>query len=251
MNKDTALITGAAGGIGLALVHRLARSGHHLFLTDVSERVHEVAQHLKETYNVRVQSECVDLGVEDEVRQLARQAITAMDGCAILVNCAGVSPKGNGGPIPLEALKISEWEHVHRINLVAPVILCQEIIPHMAENKYGRVVNVASRSGRMHVPPAGLDYHASKSALIGLSRALAGIYAGDGITVNCVAPGRVDTPMTKTTSPELLAQAKEMIPAGRFASADEIAASIEFLASPDASYMTGCCMDVNGGVYMN
>src|SRR3546814_8153948 len=146
---------------------------------------------------------------------------------------------------------VKDWEYCHRINLVAPFVLCREIIPQMVAAGYGRVVNIASRAGRMHVPPAGLDYHASKSGLIGMSRALAGIYAEYGITVNCVAPGRVDTPLTNTTRPELLEHAKSLIPARRFSSPDEIAASVEFLVSPDASYVTGSCIDVNGGVYMN
>lgn len=251
MKKNTALITGAAGGIGAALARRLARSGHSLFLTDFSESVHSLAKELVAEHKIETWSECVDVSNEDELRLLARRAVDTMGGCAILVNCVGVSPKGNGGPIPLESVQISEWDQIMRINLTAPFILCQEVIPHMAQVGYGRVVNVASRSGRMHVPPAGLDYHASKAGLIGLSRALAGIYASQGVTVNCVAPGRVDTPMTQKTSAELLHQARKLIPAGRFASPDEIAASIEFLVSPDASYISGSCLDVNGGVYMN
>lgn len=251
MNKNTAFITGAAGGIGSALAKRLARTGHNLFLTDYNESVHELATALTNEYKIQAWSECADISDEEALRALAARAIETMGGCAILVNCAGVSPKGNGGPIPLESVTIAEWDKVMRINLTAPFILCQEIIPQMAQAGYGRVVNVASRSGRMHVPPAGLDYHASKAGMIGLSRALAGIYACNGVTVNCVAPGRVDTPMTKTTKPELLAQAQQLIPARRFASPDEIAASIEFLVSPDASYISGSCMDVNGGVYMN
>lgn len=249
MNKKTALITGAASGIGLALASRLASTGHTLYLLDRSETVATTAEQLR-ALGADVLYEVVDVSIEADLIRTSRNARERMEGCAILVNCAGVSPKGNGGPIPLKDLTVEGWEYTHRINLVAPVMLCREMIPFMAEAGYGRVVNIASRAGHMHVGPAGLDYHASKAALIGVSRALAGIYAEQGVTVNCVAPGRVDTPLSKTTRPELLEQARNLIPARRFASPDEIAASIEFLVSFDASYVTGSCMDVNGGAYM-
>lgn len=250
MTQLTALITGAAGGIGYALTKRLVDTGHTLYLTDCSERVHEVAHELS-THGAKIWAETADLALETDLMRIARNAREKLQGCAILINCGGMTLKTNGGPIPLEALDVAAWEHVHRVNLLAPIVLCRELIPCMSEAGYGRVVNVASRAGRMHVPPAGLEYHASKAGLIGVSRALAGIYADQGITINCVAPGRVDTPMTKATSPDLLTQARAAIPARRFASADEVAAAIEFLVSPDASYITGSCLDVNGGVYMS
>lgn len=250
MKPQTALITGAASGIGLALAHRLARTGHTLYLTDRSDDVHGVARELS-AQGITAWSGTADLAVEADLKRVARDALDKLQGCAILVNCAGMTLKVNGGPIPLEDLDIEAWERLHRVNLVAPLVMCREIVPQMAEAGYGRVINVASRAGRMHVPPAGLEYHSSKAGLIGASRALAGVYASRGVTVNCVAPGRVDTPMCAATNPALLAQAKAAIPAGRFASADEIAASIAFLASPEASYITGSCLDVTGGVYMN
>lgn len=250
MNNKTALITGAASGIGLAVVHRLAAKGYSLSLVDRDEKVMGLAAQLS-TSGVSAHAFVADVAQEEQLIKLAKDAIKAMGQVSVLVNCAGVSPKGNGQAIPLESITVEGWEYCHRINLIAPFILCRELIPYMAKAGYGRVVNIASRSGRMYVAPAGIDYHSSKAALIGMSRALAGIYAEQGVTVNCVAPGRVDTPMTSTTRPELLEEAKSLIPAHRFASADEIAASVEFLVSPDASYVTGSCMDVNGGAYMN
>jgi len=250
MKRRTALITGAASGIGLALAKRLADSGHTLYLTDRNEDVHDVARSLS-AQGAGAWAETADLALEADLTRIARNARERLQGCAILINCGGMTLKVDGGPIPLEALDIGAWELVHRVNLMAPIVLCRELLPHMATAGYGRVVNVASRAGRMHVPPAGLEYHASKAGLIGVSRALAGIYAHQGVTINCVAPGRVDTPMNQATNQALLARAKAGIPVGRFASADEIAASIEFLVSPDAAYITGSCLDVNGGVYMN
>jgi 3-oxoacyl-[acyl-carrier protein] reductase len=250
MNHHSALITGAASGIGLAVARRLAAKGYTLYLVDRDEKVNALAAELSST-GIKAYAAIADVAKESELIQLSKDAIEKMGGVAALVNCAGISPKGNGGPIALEDITVEGWEHCHRINLVAPFILCRELIPHMAKEKYGRVVNISSRSGRMYVSPAGIDYHASKAALIGMSRALAGIYAEEGVTINCVAPGRVDTPLTQTTRAELLEEARALIPARRFASPDEIAASVEFLVSPDASYVTGSCIDVNGGAYMN
>lgn len=252
MNHKTksALITGAASGIGLALARRLAASGHTLYLIDRSAELEDAAQALR-AQGAIIHTDVMDVSIEAELVRAARQAREQMDGCSILVNCAGITPKGNGGPIPLEEVDADLWQLTHRINLLAPILLCRELIPAMAQAGYGRVVNVASRAGRMHVPPASLDYHASKAGLIGVSRALAGTYAEHGVTVNCVAPGRVDTPLTQRTRPELLAHARSLVPMRRFASPDEIASSIAYLVSQEASYITGACIDVNGGVYMN
>lgn len=250
MKTTTALITGAASGIGLAVAKRLAATGHSLYLVDRSPEIDaiasELAQNSGQTYARRG-----DVSNEEEIVHAAKDAVEKLGGVAILVNCAGISPKGNGGPVPLEELTVKDWEYCHRINLVAPFVFCRELIPQMAKAGYGRVVSISSRSARMHVGPASLDYHSSKAGLLGFSRALAGTYAEKGVTVNCVAPGRVDTPLSQTTRPELLEHAKTLIPARRFASPDEIAASVEFLVSPDASYITGSCVDVNGGAYMN
>jgi len=248
--RHTALITGAASGIGRATALRLAASGHPLILLDRDAKVHNLADTLTEN-GADVTAHILDIAVEADLVRVADAARKRPGGCAILINCAGVSPKHNGGPVPLEMLDVPSWEHTHRINLVAPMVLCRELIPAMAAVGYGRVVNIASRAGRMYVPPASLDYHASKSGLIGLTRALAGIYAGKGVTINCVAPGRVDSPMSEQTSPERLAQAQALIPAGRFAQPEEIAGAVAFLISDDAGYITGSCLDVNGGVYMH
>ena len=250
MKHKTALITGAASGIGLALTRKLAASGHTVYMVDRSPALPEVAQALRAA-GATVHFSSVDVGKEAEVASSAQDALQTMGSCEILVNCAGITPKGNGGPIPLEELTVDNWEYTHRINLVAPILYCQQLIPRMAEAGYGRVVNIASRSGRMHVEAAGLDYHASKAGLIGVTRALAGIYAAKGVTVNCVAPGRIDTPLSKQTRPEILELARQGIPARRFGQPEEVADAIEFLVSASASYITGSCIDVNGGGYMN
>jgi 3-oxoacyl-[acyl-carrier protein] reductase len=120
----------------------------------------------------------------------------------------------------------------------------------MQARKWGRIINITSRAGRTFVAPAGVDYAASKAGLIGLTRHLGGTYAPFGITVNCIAPGRVETPLSSQSSPEVIANAVKGIPVGRLGTTEEIGATAAFLASDAASYITGACLDVNGGAFI-
>ena len=238
------LVTGAARGIGLAIARGFARQGHAVLLADRDARVHEVARELGAKAHV------VDLADSAATVALARAAEAALGGCDILVNNAGVSPKRNGlPPTPLE-VPVEEWDLVLRINLTAPFLLCRELLPGMLKQRFGRIVNIASRAGRTFVGPAATHYAASKAGVIGMTRHLAGLYAAQGVTVNAIAPGRIETPLSSTSSAAVLDAAVAAIPAHRLGTADEIADAALFLASPGAGYVTGVCLDVNGGVFM-
>ncbi|PLC52014.1 hypothetical protein CR155_20325 [Pollutimonas nitritireducens] len=185
------LITGGAGGIGRATAECFAREGYSVYLFDLSETVHEVAKALS-TNASRMQGRVVDVADEAQLIAAAQWCLgDAMGACDVLVNCAGISPKDRGEPIPLPLLTTAQWEQVHRVNVTAPFILCRELIPAMASQGFGRVINIVSRAARTYVPVSGLDYHTSKTALMGLTRGLAGAYGGQGVTVNSVAPGRI------------------------------------------------------------
>lgn len=243
--KRTILITGGASGIGLATARHFADSGYRVMIADRNPETANIAQTLRGAHG-RV----VDVANENELLALVAWVRELSGACDVLVNCAGITLKSNGGPIPLEELSTDDWERVHRINLTAPFILCREILPQMKQQGFGRVINIASRAARMYVPVSGFDYHSSKTALLGLSRSLAGAYGPYGITVNSIAPGRIATPLSKATRPELLAEALRQIPAGRFGEPEEIAGVIGFLASDAGSYINGACLDVNGGIFM-
>jgi len=247
--QRSVLVTGGAAGIGLAIATGFAAQGHRVLLADISESVHAAAERLS-TPRAPVHAHITDVGDEAQLLALARRVQALFGGCDILVNCAGVSAKRNGQPIPPVEVCTADWQRVLGINLTAPFVLSRELIPGMRERRFGRIVNITSRAGRTFVAPAGIDYAASKAGLIGLTRHLAGTYAGDGITVNCVAPGRVETALSSLSSPEIIAAAAKAIPMGRLGTTEEIAACVLFLASEQASYVTGVCLDANGGVFM-
>jgi 3-oxoacyl-[acyl-carrier protein] reductase len=167
------------------------------------------------------------------------------------VNNAGISPKQNGKKVPLELIPLAQWDLTLNINLRAPLLLSQLVLPGMRERGFGRIVNVSSRAARAPSGIAGADYVASKSGLVGLTKAIAQDFAAFGITANSVAPGSVDGPMQLQNDAATRAAALAKIPIGRLSSPDEIADAIAFLASREAGYITGVTLDINGGVVMS
>ena len=243
------LVTGAASGIGLAIARAFLNHGDTVLLADRDPRVHAIADELR-SQGREAQSQQADLANLAETAALARATLTRLGGCDVLVNNAGISPKRNGlPPSPLE-VDVDEWEATLRVNLTSPFVLCRDLLPGMIEGHFGRVINVASRAGRTFVGPAATHYAASKAGLIGMTRHLAGLYAGNGITVNAIAPGRIETPLSNTSSTAVLQAAVAAIPAGRLGTPDEVAAAALYLASDGAAYVNGVCLDVNGGVFM-
>jgi 3-oxoacyl-[acyl-carrier protein] reductase len=247
--RRNALVTGAAGGIGLAAARLLAARGIRGLLVDRSESVIEVARALGEE-GADAAHFIVDLEHEDDVLALADHALHGFGGCDILVNNAGINPKLEGAGYPPEKIGVSMWNQVMAVNVTAPFLLSRELLPSMREKGWGRVINVASRAGRAHIPGVSAFYSASKGALIGMTRQLAGEFAEHGVTLNCVAPGPVQTPLALQSTPEVRARVTAAIPARRSGTADEVAAAIDYLASDAAGYVCGACIDVNGGGFM-
>lgn len=244
-----ALITGAASGIGLATARQLAAAGHRLLLVDRDPVVRQVAAQLPCAGEPH-QGHVVDLASLEQVRAVAAHARDAFGGCGILVNNAGMNIKKAGGRFELQDIPTEDWELVMRVNTTAPFLLCRELMPSMRQRRWGRVVNIASRAGRTYIPSVTLHYATSKAALIGMTRQLAGEFAADGITVNCVAPGPVDTALSRQNNPEVAARLRAAVPAGRSGTAEEIAATVCFLVSAQAAFIAGACIDVNGGAFM-
>ncbi len=246
--KRIALVTGSASGIGYAIAKQLCADGLCVVMADRSDTIREAAERLSAGGETRAYQ--ADLADERQILALTDYMKENFGCCDVLVNNAGISPKKNGGKFSLPEVKFADWELVFRINLSAPFLLCRELVPLMQESGWGRVINVTSRAGRTYAEPVSIHYSASKAGLIGMTRQIAGDYARYGITANCIAPGRIETPLSKQNSESIIAKAITSIPAGRLGTPDETAAVARFLASDEASYITGAIVDVNGGAFM-
>ena len=244
-DTKTALVTGAVSGIGLAIARRLARDGYQVLMADRADSVHQAAS-LAAEGAVAATGLIADVGSAAGIDALRSQlGERRVD---VLVNNAGIS-RGRAG-FDVTATMPEEWERVIAVNLTAPFLLSQIVVPGMRQRGWGRIVNIASRAGRTGVLTGGLPYAASKAGLIGMTRALALQCAAQGITANSIAPGWVETPLTGRTPPAAAAKALQAIPLGRVAQPDEIAGIVAFLCSADAAYITGAVIDANGGSFM-
>ncbi|WNI21427.1 MULTISPECIES: SDR family NAD(P)-dependent oxidoreductase [unclassified Streptomyces] len=247
-DQKVALITGAASGIGLAVATLLAEEST-VVLLDRSEAVWAVAERI-EAEGHRVLPLVADLGNHQQIDTAVGRMHELVGPCDILVNNAGIHPKRNGIVPGFEDLSLEEWDRVMRINLSAPFLLCQRAVAPMREKGWGRIINVASRAGRTYSDRAGTHYSASKAGLIGMTRKIAGDYARYGITANCVAPGQIETPLARTSDPQVLQNAAMTTPARRLGTAAEVASAIRYLASDQAGFVNGAVVDVNGGGFI-
>lgn len=247
-----AFITGAARGLGYAIAHRLGRLGHPVVLADVNGQVEDSAARLRAD---GIEALALQLDVADEaaVRALPTRLAALghhWDRLSILVNNAGISPKTQGKKRLVAEMPIDEWQRVIAINLTGAFLVTQTCLPALCAHGWGRIVMVTSQAARTRTPVPGAHYAASKAGLTGLARVLAGEIAARGVTVNCVAPGRIASEMTAGIDPQTNAALAELIPVGRLGLPDEVAATVAFLVSDGASYLTGASLDVNGGNFM-
>jgi 3-oxoacyl-[acyl-carrier protein] reductase len=249
-NSKVAVVTGAAQGLGAAIADGLASPDRTLVLLDRSPGVKEVADRLS-AKSGRAVGHIVDLADGSAITELTRNLTNGYGRCDILVNNAGISPKASDGTrLDLADIPVEQWEQVLAVNLTAAFRLCAWALPLMKAQGWGRIVNMSSRAGRMYVPQAGAHYAATKAALIGFTRTVAGEGGPFGITANCVAPGRIETPLT-TEDPSaaaLGATFKSQTPAGRVGKPAEVAAAVNYLVSDAAGFVTGAVIDINGGV---
>jgi 3-oxoacyl-[acyl-carrier protein] reductase len=242
--KDkTALVTGATGGIGGAIAKALHKQGATVA---ISGRQVDKLEALAKELGDRVHVLPCDLGNKAQVAKLIDEAVAKLGRLDILVNNAGLT-KDN----LFMVMKDEQWDEVIAVNLTSTFMLMRAGARHMMRSKtgYGRIVNISSVSGIIGNPGQG-NYAASKAGMIGMSKSLAREVASRGITVNCIAPGFISTPMTEALNEKQTATIKEAIPAQKFGTPDDIASATVYLASPEAAYMTGQTLHVNGGMVM-
>jgi 3-oxoacyl-[acyl-carrier protein] reductase len=246
LDKQIALVTGASRGIGRAIAIDLAKHGATVIGTATSDAgAAAISEYLK---TVRADAgRGVVLNVNDAVASatLIDEISKDMGGVSILVNNAGITQDQLA-----MRMKDEEWDAVIATNLSAVGRLSRAVLRGMMKAKYGRIINITSVVGS--AGNAGqMNYAAAKAGVAGMSRALAREIGSRNITVNCVAPGFIDTDMTKALTEQQVAALLQQIPAGRFGMPEDIAASVSFLASPQAGYITGTTLHVNGGMYMS
>ncbi|MGA1613189.1 MAG: 3-oxoacyl-[acyl-carrier-protein] reductase [Rhodobacteraceae bacterium] len=241
LTGKTALITGASGGIGGAIATALHGAGATVALSGTREAP---LQELCAALGSRAHVLACNLSDPAAVEALPKQALEVMGSVDILVNNAGITRDQI-----FMRMSDDEWQSVIDVNLTATMRLCRGVMRPMMKARWGRIINISSIVGATG-NPGQVNYAASKAGMVGLTKSIAYEVASRGITANAVAPGFIATAMTDKLSDDQKAAINAKIPAARMGTPEEIAAAVLYLASPEAGYVTGTTLHVNGGMAM-
>lgn len=244
LEGKVALVTGASQGIGRATALELAKAGATVALAARNEA--KLAEAVAEIVAAGGQAAAfaLDVASEESIKNGAKSVLDRFGKVEILVNNAGITRDDL-----MMRMKRSDWDDVLATNLTGAFLLTQALLRPMMKNRWGRIINITSVVGRTG-QEGQVNYAASKAGLIGFTRSLAREVASRGITVNAVAPGYIETPMTAVLDEKLRAAMIANVPLGRPGTDTDIAQSVAFLASDAAAYITGHVLDVNGGMFM-
>ena len=239
-----ALVTGASQGIGRACALELASAGATVALAARNEgKLAEVVTEI-EAAGGQAAAFALDIASEESIKKTAKEVLARFGKVEILVNNAGITRDGL-----MLRMRRADWDEVLTTNLTGAFLLTQAVLSPMLKNRWGRIIQISSVVGR--TGQAGqVNYAASKAGLIGMTRSMAREVASRGITVNAVAPGYIETPMTAVLNEEQRAAMMAQIPLGRPGTDRDVAQAVVFLASDAAAYITGHVLDVNGGMFM-
>ena len=242
LSGKVAIVTGAGQGIGQAIALRLAGVGAELAIVDLNpDSIGTVVQEI-EALGCKALAIQADVSKFDQVKSAVQQTLETFNQIDILVNNAGIV----GKTAPLTELDEPDWDVVLDVNLKGVFLCCKAVIDHMIQRRYGKIVSITSIAGKEGNPTL-IPYSASKAGVICLTKALAKEVTEHNINVNCVSPAVIETPILKTVAPKTVDYMVSKIPLGRVGKPEEVAAVVHFLATDDASFVTGQCYDVSGG----
>lgn len=248
--RRTAVVTGAAGGIGRGIVESFLAGGDRVVAVDASDSALANLQAELDEHAASLQTMCCDVTDPQDWKRIAEAVEASPDTPAVLINNAGISPKRDGKKIEGDEIPLDEWSAVLAVNLTGPFLGIQALAPHMKGTGFGRIVNMSSLAARDGGRLGGVHYAATKTGLLGLTRSFARELAPFGITVNAIAPGRIDAGMAAGVSDEVNRNYLTRIPVGRLGYASDVAQAVQYLAAADNGFVTGVTVDVNGGSYM-
>jgi len=245
LKNKVAVFVGGGSDIALAAGKLFAKEGASILLADYSQPDLERVATEYAGISAAVRTHVADVRNLADMEAAMRCAHEAFGRVDIVVNCAGIILHK-----PIDEMTPDEWQRVLDVNLTGAFNACKAAVPYMKEQKYGRIVNVASVGGRTGRPGVGVNYAASKAGIIGLTQTLARELAPWNITANAVAPGPLKGRLFLGMAPELIENLEKGIPLGRVGEMDEVAYALLYLASDEASWTTGEVLDVNGGAYI-
>jgi NAD(P)-dependent dehydrogenase (short-subunit alcohol dehydrogenase family) len=237
------VVTGAGSGIGLASVRRLAAEGATVVAVDIDEAAGKAA--VAETGGTFIP---VDVADEDQVRDLFTEVADVFGRIDVAFNNAGISPADDDS---IMTTGLDTWRRVQEVNLTSVYLCCKYVLPHMQAAGRGSIINTASFVAIMGAATSQISYTASKGGVLAMSRELGVQFAREGIRVNALCPGPVNTPLLRelfAADPDRAARRLVHVPMGRFAEPEEIAAAVAFLASDDSSFITASSFVVDGGI---
>jgi 3-oxoacyl-[acyl-carrier protein] reductase len=246
LRDKVAIVTGAGRGIGLGIALAFAREGARVAMCDVDTSHFERDLAQIEGLQGQVRTFAMDVTRREQIEAVTGEVFRYWGAIDILVNNAGIYEV-----LPFEEISEAQWDRLLAVNLKGTFLCCQAAVPYMKRRGAGRIINIASVAGKAGGTLAGAHYSVSKAGVICLAKQLARELGPHGITVNAVAPGRIDTPMIQVSTEEENEAFRLRTPLGRLGTTEDVANAVLFLASDEASFITGEIVDVNGGLLID
>jgi 3-oxoacyl-[acyl-carrier protein] reductase len=245
LSGRTAVVTGGSKNIGLAIAKKFARSGMNVAILSLSEgSASKVSDEINKQGGVSIGIQC-DVSNENSVENALLNVVQKFGAVDVLVNSAGVLDMAK-----IDEMTVEHWDKVMSINLRGTFLMIQKSLKYLEKSSAARIINISSNSGRMGGFENGMAYSASKGGIIALTYGVARQLASKKITVNCVAPGTIESDMLNARDEETKNRLLTRFPIGRFGTTDEVASAVCYFASEESGFTTGSVLDVNGGLFM-